>query len=217
MQKNKMTLIAEVPDNDVGLADVATHAGADVLLLRINTHSLNDFETERDNLEKLLAHAKVPVGLSAGWEKLLRRDELAELDQLGFDFINIGIEHLSSSMVGTEHIAKVLKLNSRFSLDDIVEVSRHSYLAMDAAIVPTSGWGRDLIVGDLQNYISIVLSSALPIIVPTQRLIKASEVAIISDTGARGLILTPVVCGTSAKHLRRAVAEFRGAIDALEN
>ena len=216
LDQKKLTLIAEVPENDLELAAIATAAGADVLLLRINTHALNDLEAEKENLEKVLASTKIPVGLSAGWEKLLGKKEVAQICSLGFDFINIGIEHLSSSTVGLKKIGKVLKLNSRFSLDDIVDVARDEYVAMDAAIIPTSGWGKDLVVGDLQNYISIVMSAGLPVIIPTQKAIKPSEVSIVADTGVKGLILTPIVFGSSAKHVKQIIGEFKTAARELE-
>jgi hypothetical protein len=53
------------------------------------------------------------------------------------------------------------------------------------------------------------------VIVPTQRSIRTSEVAIIADTGAKGLMLTPVVTGTIPKHVEKAVREYRIAVDDL--
>ncbi len=185
-------------------------------MLRVNTHELNDFKTEKENLARVLAQTKIPVGLSAGWEKLLNKKELAQLCQLGFDFINIGIEHLSVSLLGAKKIGRVLRLNSRFCLDDIVNVSRDQCLAMDAAIIPAAQWGKELVVGDLQNYIAIVMSAGLPVLIPTQKLLQPSEAAIIADTGAKGLILTPIVLGSTARHVGQVIAEFKLAIEELE-
>ncbi len=75
--------------------------------------------------------------------------------------------------------------------------------------------GKELVIGDLQNYIAIALSSNLPVIIPTQRHIKPSEVAIVWDTGIKGLMLTRVVLGETAKTLEKAVREYRIAIDDL--
>jgi len=216
LDSQKMTLIAEVPDNDLALATIAEDAGIDALLLRINTHELNDFEAEKESLERILAQVKIPVGLSAGWEKLLSKKEVTQICQLGFDFINIGIEHISSSLLNSKRIGRILRLNNRFSLDDIVDVSRDEYLAMDAAIIPASSWGKELVVGDLQNYIAIVMSAGLPVIIPTQKSIKPSEVAIVADTGAKGLILTPIVFGSTPKHISLVMAEFKLAAQELE-
>ena len=52
-------------------------------------------------------------------------------------------------------------------------------------------------------------------IIPAQRAIRPSETAIIADTGARGLMLTPVVTGTTAKHVESNTREFRVAVDDL--
>jgi len=88
--------------------------------------------------------------------------------------------------------------------------------AIDAAIIPPNQLGKELIVGDLQNYIAIAMSSNIPVMVPTQRSIKPSEIPIIWDTGAKGLILTKVVLGDNIKSFTKAVSEYRIAVDDID-
>ena len=93
-------------------------------------------------------------------------------------------------------------------LDDKVE-------AIDAAIVPVTDRLKNLEIGDLQNYISVIISSSLPVLIPTDRMIKPSEVSIVWDAGAKGLILTSRVLGETTKSLERNLKEYRIAADDL--
>ena len=166
LKKNKMTLIVALPDNDLDLAEAAIAGGADAIELRINMQGYSSFEQERERLENILAKVDVPVGIAVGRDRDLAEDEIKQVDKMGFDFFNVGVEHLSPSLLGTESVSKILTINSRYTLDEIVEVSQTKFEALDAAILPSSEKGKELQVGDLQGYISIVLSAGMPVIVP---------------------------------------------------
>lgn len=212
LNKNKMTIIVNVPENTTELAEAAIDGGADALLLHIQKE---EFTQQKKELASIVKNTDLPVGIAAGWEEHLGKKRMNEILALGFDFFNIGLEYLSPTVMAVDTTSKILSLNSRFTLDEVVELSKSKFEAMDAAIIPSSGMGKELIIGDLQNYISIVLSAGIPVIVPTQRSIRPSEVAIVADTGARGMILTPVVTGTSVKHVKQNTQEFRVAVDDL--
>ncbi|NQT30136.1 MAG: hypothetical protein HQ596_06165 [Candidatus Saganbacteria bacterium] len=215
LKQNKMTLIVTLPQNSLELALAAKEGGADALMVNIAKEQIEGFEQEKKKLKAIIAQTKLPVGVSAGWEKLLDYGEVDQIIKLGFDFMSMGLEHLSPALLGKKKISKFLSLNSRYSLDDIVEISKGKFDALEAAVIPTASWGKDLVVYDLQNYISIVISAGLPVIIPTQLSIRPSETAIICDIGAKGLLLTPVVTGTSVKHIKQNTQEFRVAIDEL--
>ncbi|OGB88324.1 hypothetical protein A3H38_00635 [candidate division WOR-1 bacterium RIFCSPLOWO2_02_FULL_46_20] len=209
LARNKMTLIVALPENNLELAEAASKGGADALLLA------GDLSADKKNMKAIVSRLKVPVGIDQNRAEHFKKTEVEAMAGLGFDFIDINFENFSGEIVKLKKIAKVLSLNSRFFLDDLVEIEGAGLNALDAAIVPQSGQGKELVVGDLQNYISIILSAGLPVIIPTQRSIRPSEVAIIADTGAKGILLTPVVTGTSAKHIEKNTREFRVAIDDL--
>ncbi len=215
LNKNKMTLIAALPKNDPELAEVAIKGGADALQLYINVRDFGDFKSEKGRLSEILELSNVPVGIVPGAKKHATQKEMSEMIKMGFDFFSVGMEHIPLFMSHIKGIPKVLALGSRFTIDVILGVGKYGADAIDAAIIPVSGYGRDLVVGDLQNYISIVISAGIPVIIPTQRSIRPSEVAIIADTGAKGLILTSVVTGKISKHIRERVLEYRVAVDDL--
>jgi putative N-acetylmannosamine-6-phosphate epimerase len=215
LSKNKMTLIAALPKNDPELAEAAIAGGADALQLHINAHGFGDFKKEKENLEKILSVSKVPVGIVPGQKEHASQKEMDEMVEMGFDFFNMNIEHLPGFSKNLKGISKILALGSRFTIEIVLGVKTYGADAVDAAIIPSSEYGKDLLVGDLQNYISIVISAGIPVIIPTQRSIRPSEVAIISDTGAKGMILTSVVTGTTPKHIKERVQEYRVAADDL--
>lgn len=215
INQNKLTLITALARNEAELAEAAIAGGTDALLLHVNVRDFGDFKFEKDNLSEILKLAKVPVGIVIGTKKLASQKEIDEMIKMGFDFLNIKIEHAPKYVTGLKGITKVLALGSRFTIDLVLGVRSFGANAIDAAIIPSSEYGQDLKVGDLQNYISIVMSAGIPVIVPTQRKIRASEAAIIADTGAKGLLLTPVVTGKTSKGVKETVQAFRVAVDDL--
>lgn len=212
---NKLTLIVALPENDLEMAEAAFAAGAEALQLPLNMREFNTLEQERATIKKIMKIIEAPLGLFIGNDKDLHESELQEIEKLGFDYLCIGIEHLSPTVLKSKKLSKILALNSRYTLDELIELSHNNFQALDAAIIPSSDPETDLVVGDLQNYISIILSANLPVIIPTQRQIRPSEVPIIADTGAKGLMLTQTVLGTTAKHIADAVGKFKTAIDEL--
>ncbi|OGC14938.1 hypothetical protein A2246_04555 [candidate division WOR-1 bacterium RIFOXYA2_FULL_37_7] len=197
MKSHPLTLIVNLPKNDVEMAKAACDAGADALVI---SHSENDKE--------IINSVLVPVGLDLPRNKA---KELVPLLASDFDFMNFYPEMLEYNINPGK--AKIVVLDESYSLDKLMTVSKEKIDAINAAIIPVRQTGKDLVVGDLQNYIAMAMSSNLPVIVPTQRSIKISEVSIIWDTGARGLLLTEVVLGASLKSMVKAIKEYRIAID----
>ncbi|MFC1637514.1 hypothetical protein ACFL1W_00685 [Candidatus Margulisiibacteriota bacterium] len=215
LNKNKLTLIVALPGNDPQLAEAAIKGGADALQLQLNVRDFGDFKSEKARLAEIHKLAKVPIGIMPGSKKHASQKEMQEMIGMGFDFFNMKMDNLPDFYPKIKGPTKVLALGSRFTIDVILGIGKYAADAIDAAIIPSSEAGRNLVVGDLQNYISIVISAGIPVIVPTQRAVRPSEAAIISDTGAKGLMLTPVVTGTTAKHIEANTREFRVAVDDL--
>ncbi|MEA3492839.1 MAG: hypothetical protein U9R38_00465 [Candidatus Margulisiibacteriota bacterium] len=215
LNENKMTLMVALPKNDKAMAEAAIAGGVDALQLHINTSYFKTFYEEKDDLVKIVKDSVIPVGIVPGQEVHADEDEMEEIKKLGFDFFNIDANIVPPFMVKLKGISRVLALNSKYTLDTLMQSLVKKPEAIDAAIVPAAGKGKHLIVGDLQHYISVVLSAGVPVIVPTQRQIRPSEVAIISDTGAKGLMLTSIVTGDTPSKVEKTVREFRAAVDDL--
>ena len=208
--KNQLTLIVDLPENDLALASMALSAGADALQLNLNGA---EGSWEHDLSSIFRVREDVPVGLFIGRD--LSEKEFVKLSRYPFDFINIDIGLLAGLSSKLKKFSRIVSLNEKFSISRLLELEGLGADVLDAAIISPSGKGHQLLVGDLQNYIAIVMSAGISVIIPTQRKIHLSEVPIIWDTGAKGLLLTPVVIGNSAKSIERSVKEFRIAVDDL--
>jgi hypothetical protein len=204
LKKNKFTLIVDLPENQPELALAAIKGGADAL------------QIGPSNAEKLIKLSKLPVGIRVESAGQLTKEEVKKLVKAGADFINVKRDDLPEYFSSVRGVAKVLGLGNRFTVDLILGIGENGADALDAAIIPSEAQGKDLKVGDLQNYISIVIASGIPVIIPTQLAIRPSEVAILTDTEAKGLLLTPIVLGLTAEHIEKNVREFRAAVDELE-
>lgn len=195
LKEKPLTLIVHLPENRLELAQAAEAAGAEALLI-----------DQGFDEEKVIQGVKIPVGVNAA-------DKLSGENKYDFVIFPVGALGEFSKLKKT---ARIASLDESYTLDKLMQVNEKEIDAVDAAIIPLHQFGKELVVGDLQNYIAITLSSAkLPVIIPTQRNIKPSEVAIIWDTGVKGLMLTRVVLGETAKSLEKAVKEYRIAIDDL--
>ncbi|MBN2058574.1 MAG: hypothetical protein JW782_07245 [Candidatus Saganbacteria bacterium] len=215
MKRNKLFLIVALPSNDPELAKAALAGGADALQLSLNAKGTGGLSEEKADLENIIGLADIPVGLVPGRKGQVSETELKQLAKMGFDYFSFSLDNLPDYYANIKGVTKVLALGNRFTIDLVLGVGEYGADAVNAAIIPLSEQGRNLMVGDLQNYISIVISAGIPVIIPTQRAIKPSEVAIIADTEAKGLLLTPVVLGTTAKHIETNTKEFRVAVDDL--
>ncbi|MFA4967560.1 MAG: hypothetical protein WC624_05010 [Candidatus Margulisiibacteriota bacterium] len=201
LSKKKMTLIVQLPENSVELAKLAEAEGADALVVK-----------NEDNNSDILKAVKIPVGVDLSMEEALDDKQIKAHDK--FDFINFHFGLLPAAAKRAKP-GRILALNEEYTLDKIIGVENTGAEAIDAAILPLSQKSKELVVGDLQNYIAIAISSGLPVIIPTQRVITPSEVAIIADTGAKGLLLTDVVLGDDAKSMGKALREYKMAVDDL--
>jgi len=207
----KFTLVVEPAENDLDLAKAAQEAGADALQLMVSSN----LAVEMPYLIQIVKELKIPVGLVLGKDVALEDEDMRQIIKQGFDFVNVGVQHLSPVVLGNKKLSRILALDSRFSFDEVIELSKTSFEVIDAAIIPVSLKGKDLDVGDLQNYISIIISTGLPVIIPTQCKVRVSEVPILADAGAKGIILTQTILGKNSESTKKAVAEFRMAIDEL--
>ncbi|KAF0134667.1 MAG: hypothetical protein FD145_498 [Candidatus Saganbacteria bacterium] len=195
--KNKMTLIVELPENTIEMAKAAEQFGADALIVT-------------EHIPELVNSVEIPVGIDISKNEELEEGEVKSYSK--YDFINFHCNAMPSASKKIK-AGKIITLNDEYSLDKVINVEGLGAQAIDAAIIPISQGVHELVVGDLQNYISIAISSGIPVIIPTQRDLKPSEVAIIADTGAKGIILTSVVLGESIKTLEKAFKEYRIAAD----
>lgn len=219
--KNKLTLIMSLPENSLEMAKAAVDAGADVLKVHCNVKhkasgvSFGSLEEEGAKLAAILKNAKVPVGIVPGGERKPTLDEMKEIVKMGFDFVDMNISDMPDYFYAFGGITKVAALENENQLEQVMERKKADFKALEAAVVPHLGYGQNMTIGDLRAYITLAVSSGLPVIVPTQRKISYEEVPILSDTGIKALMIGAIVTGKTPALIGSAVKDFRKAIDEL--
>jgi len=221
--KNPLTLIVSLPSNSVELARAALKGGAQALKVHLNiTHAASgtmfgDFKAEKNVIRDILKAADVPVGVVPGEEKLPTQNEMEELISMGIDFFDINVKYLPEWMLGLKKIGKMASVDESYSIDEIIKYKELGVDALEAAIVPKSHYGKELIVGDLTQYITLSTASHLPVVIPTQKKVAISEVPIVWDTGAKALMIGAIVTGRTVKSIEKTTKEYRFAVDDLGN
>jgi hypothetical protein len=221
MKKNILTLIVSLPENSAELAKAAIDAGADAVKVHINIKhqaagtEFRSLSEERVALQDILDLADVPVGIVPGETTLPNHAEIEEIIKMGFDFFDIKLKVMPPHMLKIREMGRVVALEKDYSIDNLMGLKKLGVDGVEAAIVSASEYGKNLNIGDLQGYISIAISAGLPVVVPTQKSIKTSEVPIIADTGVKGLMIGAVVAGKTANSIKKATRAYRAAIDDL--
>jgi len=218
----KLTLIMSLPDNSIEMARAAVAGGADALKVHCNVKhkasgvSFGSLEEEGAKLAAILKESKIPVGIVPGdKDRKPTIDEMNEIVNMGFDFIDMNINDMPDFLFSFNRITKVAAIEKESQLEKVVDAKKSNFKAIEAAIIPHLGYGQNLTIGDLRSYISIAISSDLPVIVPTQRKIMPDEVPILSDTGIKAIMIGAIVTGKTPSMINSAVMEFRKVIDEL--
>lgn len=226
-------LLVSLPANDVGLARAALDGGADGLKVHLNVQhaatgvrfgSLGD---EAAALEKIVALG-LPVGVVPGDETTMATvEDIRALSTMGMDFLDAHLGAMPAWMLAQDHLPVMAALGH----DDVLRAERLAMLAelaqvcmVEAALIPHEGYGKPLSVRDLCDYTGVARvmrrgprepSHGKPVIVPTQRRILPEDLAALSATGLRGLLIGAIVTGRQADSLRRATECYREGLRQL--
>lgn len=217
----KLVLIASLPKNDPELAKVVLDAGADVVKIHINVHhhaSDTHFGTlseERKALEKILnIWTGKPVGIMPFAQATDDAGTYEELAKMGFDFYSQYLGHaISGCLPAPDRVARMLAL----SVDDSVELATGldaiPIQVCELSIMDGSTYGFPFTFHDLLRYSAVRTRTNLPLVVPSQHLIKPESVKELIGIGIEGLMIGAVVAGRTNDSWKQATDEFRKAID----
>ena len=220
LKRQKMTLVMSLPENDPALCRAAFEEGADVVKVHMNVEhraSGTHFGTlaeERKALEEMLADARGPMGLVPGASVEAAARDVHEASKLGFDFFSIYAHHMP---IVTPPVSQtwMVACDGSYSPDEVAAMEAMGAGVVEASIMPGAEYGQPLCMRDLLRYRALVSATRLPVVVPTQRLIRPEEVCALGQTGVRGLMIGAVVTGRGEESIRKAVSAFRNAIDRM--
>lgn len=218
-------LLVSLPANDLILAKAAVDGGAEGLKVHINiTHAaagvrFGSLAEEAHVLEQIVALG-LPVGIVPGDAgEMADAADLRRISDLGLDFIDAYVSAMPAWMLYQDDIPVMAALGHA----DLQHPSRMTVLAalkkicmVEASIIDHAGYGQDLSVSDLCDYTGVVgamRAAAKPVIVPTQRRVLPEDVAALTATGIRGLLIGAIVTGGEAVTIRDAARRYRTALE----
>ncbi|MFA4858269.1 MAG: hypothetical protein WC901_07285 [Candidatus Margulisiibacteriota bacterium] len=213
LRSKPLTLIVSLPETSLEFAQAAAGGGADAL--NLDCDSFGTYLKDKIVIGQIVKTISVPCGITFESSQGLNSAEIKKLAAAGVDFIGMPIGSVVAALAKEAKIAEVYVLGKDYTIDELMNIGKSTKMILSAAVIRNFDLGRELNVGDLQNYIGMATSTDIPIIVPTQKKIHFSEVSILSDTGVKGLELTAQVLGKTLKTMQKAIREFRLAVDDL--
>jgi hypothetical protein len=202
-----LTLIVKLPENSIEMAKVAEDAGADAVCI--------SYSEDEDAIKRIIKVLNIPIGMSLD-ENILTGPEMKDFKRLGFDFINIPSNDAPDHLLEIGGLGRILSLDQDYNEIDLTRLSDRPIDGVEAAVIVPEEWGKELTVGDLQQYITIAMSTTLPVIIPAQKSIRASEVPIIWDTGAKAIMIGENVIGDNVQSMKAVIKEYRSAMESIK-
>ncbi len=207
LNKEPFTLIVRLPENSVEMARAAQAGGADAVCI--------DYSEDKDEIRKIIDAVNIPVGMSLDGN-VLSEEEMIGFKKAGFDFMDIPSNDAPDHLLKKGSFGRIIALGPDYGELDLTKLSDRPIDGLDAAVTAPEEYGKDMNVGDLQQYITIAMSTTLPVIVQAQKSIRASEVPIIWDTGAKGMMIGRAVTGDTAASLKAVTKEYSSAAKSIK-
>jgi len=214
-------LLVSLPANDPDLARAAVDGGAEGLKVHINIEhaaagvKFGSLPEEAGVLAEIVALG-LPVGIVPGdFAAMASAEDVCRLAALGLDFMDAYIGAMPAWML-TQDDLPVMAAVGHGDMGRLAALAGLSGVRMvEASIIAHEGYGKALSVSDLCDYTEVVRAMApagKPVIVPTQRHIRPEDVAALTDTGVRGLLIGAIVTGAEARGLQAATRRYREAL-----
>jgi len=214
------SLIVSLPRNEAALARAAREAGADLLKVHINVlHRASgtvfgSLAAERDRLLQVLA-VGLPTGLVPGEETMISPEELPELSEMGFAFLDTFI-HVLPTYLYNAGIPVIPSLPHSVDTSYLTQVRALPGEWVEAAVVDPNGYGQPPAPEDFEALRIAAEGTGKHLIVPSQRRILPTDVPrYFATRGVAALAIGAIVTGADPLSVGRATGAFRQALDQL--
>lgn len=208
-------LLGDIHLNSKDFAACCEEAGADAVIFHINHDGFGGarfggLELEEDSLKDSLSVLKIPAGLTIGDTKTMLESDWESIVGLGFGFVNMFAHQFPTFVWEDSRVQKVVSIGSGYILEQVKGLSQfESTSGIVAALTPSQAIGTPLTILDVTTLKLIAGLSAKPILLPTQRSIRTSDLDILKEIGCRGLLITTTVYGDTTESCRQKLVSFR--------
>lgn len=217
----KMPLIMSMPVNNPALARVAWESGADAVKVHINVvhHAsstvFRSFEEEKESVLQMLEEAKGSMGIVLAGSSKLAEQDLERAKNAGFDFISLYGQHATERVMHCSGVSKMIAPDYTWQDWEIMQLEHQGADILEASVMHPDSYGERLNLRDVIRYRHLSEITQLPIVVPTQHVIYAHEVAWLKENGVGGIMIGAVVTGKDEIGIAKTVESFRKEIDKL--
>jgi len=213
------TLIFSLPKNDPALAKAALEAGADALKVHIHIHHeasgthFGSLAEEKPALQKILTLG-LPTAIVVGAEeRVASREEMAEIQEMGFEAFDAYAHHLPAWMFELGGMAKMVAVDDSYTAKSLRELEQMGMDILEAAVVHHTGYGEPMMLSDFTHYCALRESVKVPIVVPTQRKILPEEVPqLFRVCRPNALMIGAIVTGVEPDSIAKATGAFKQAL-----
>lgn len=220
LHEPKLQLFVSLPSNDLELAEAAIQEGADGLKVHINvehrasSNSFGPLSEYAETFGQIRSLLDGPLGIVPGGSlDSINPQEIEQLIELEIDFFSIYAWHMPTFLLNNSKLAPTFAIDNVFDVRLLEAAKAFNVEALEASVIPSEQYGTSLTFADLLRYRWLAQNTDLPVIVPSQRRLVSGDVPALKDSGIRALLLGAVVVGKSPDDIRRAVHDFRNAID----
>jgi len=221
-KENKMTLLVSLPENNYEFAKIAWESGADLIKVHINvfhTASQNNFgtiESEYKTFTKILKDSPIPVGIVIGNSVELAEESLNRVIDMGFDFISLYGFDMPPILGINRSIETMYAINHTYSLEEIkYTANQNSFDCLEMSVLPSEKYGTRLNLRNLLKYKAIKESVNVPVVLPTQHLIKEEDIKELYWAGIDGLMIGAIVTSKNLAKFKETIMRFRKEINKL--
>lgn len=229
LKQDHPSVFVSLPRNDIELAQAAAEAGADGIKVHINLHhqaadlTFGSWDEEAAVIEQII-DLGLPVGIVPGTaEQMCTPEDMGSMAAAGVDFVDAYLHDMPAWMLDTDTRIHIM---AAAGFGDVEPQGTPAGLELlpglrmlEASIIDHEGYGEPLCAADVQQYARLVKQlepSGVPVIVPTQRSIRPSEVSSLHRAGVHGILIGAIVTGDQPETIARATREFCDAARALK-
>ncbi|MGC0252464.1 hypothetical protein [Pseudactinotalea sp. Z1748] len=200
---SRFGVLVSLPANDVALAEAARDGGADGLKVHVNVSHrasgtvFGSVEEEQAQLRAIL-DVGLPTGLVVGAGQV-SSDQMAAAADMGFDYFDTYATDAPSDYVqACGSVAPMVALGPGDGPEQARALVGLGIGALELSTLEPERYGTDLSLATLARLRAVASAVNVPVVVPTQHHLQASDLSLLADAGAAAVLLGAVVLGKVA-------------------